>query len=561
MIRATIVFLLALLWCGKFAFAQTSPNFWSLYDGNGVTPLGYMETQAGVSCGFYNTAGFLRWQNKGGDWVDRFETPQGTVPFSSAPYAEGIDRLQVVNLNVTELLRRGDGIILRRNGPRVIKLASRESTTPPVLQLTLADGTTQTRKPTADASLLFALPKVCQTTPTGKSKAMSLGHSVVLAFQGIPKEQIVSARLTVTVITAYSSGTLQAYRMVAPRTDGTPKTAISTNPGVYYYESWEDDNWWQRTGGTQRPSAQWTQDEGRFSKPSQNGLWYADGSDDMVSAQGTDGLVQVSRGNGAKGRGLMIVYHPDLLAYGVSMGNVVMSKVVDGVAGGPEPDEAWLTYSIKFGKNFKDFHRCEGGKLPGLSGSTQYCAGSAVAANGYCGWSLRQSYRLICDPQNPAYNHVLIHTYAYHGLMPGFYGQGWFGGEHALLALDKWHCVEQRVKVNTPGLLDGINQVYVNGKLAIDKTDVYLRAVKPEPEGYGDWRRIYYWSVPKPGARIIKDPFGRSFWFHGSTLAGSNLGINKAYMVVHNGGMNAPRRSAQLWLDEVKVSHRRVGCN
>ncbi|MBM3396953.1 MAG: hypothetical protein FJY37_20435 [Betaproteobacteria bacterium] len=58
---------------------------------------------------------------------------------------------------------------------------------------------------------------------------------------------------------------------------------------------------------------------------------------------------------------------------------------------------------------------------------------------------------------------------------------------------------------------------------------------------------------------MITDNFGRSFYFAGGKLPGE-LGITKAYMVVHNGGMTPPRKTAQMWLDEVKVSHRRAGC-
>lgn len=507
-------------------------DVWRLYDGDGTTPQGKIESQAGVTCTFYNTAAYIRWRNKGGDWVDVNGKPQGDRRFATAGFAVGVDRPQVVNMDVTRLIG-AEGFVFRRNGDRVVRIASRETATPPVLTLTLADGSTVTKHPIADASLPFAYADICQSVPTGKATTMSLGYSAVVGFGPWPAE-VVKARLTLTISSASGPGLIEVYKMVVPRMTTVEKTPVDPNPGVYFYESWETDDWWTHNGGNQKPSAQWQQDDGRFNTPSQNGLWIADGTSESVPAQGTNGVVQVKRGNGARGRGPMIVYHPDLLAYGVDLGNVVMNKVVDGVAGGPDPEEAWLTYKVKYGKSFRGFARCEGGKAPGLSGSTAFCAGSAVPANGYCGWSLRQSYRLICDPNNPAYGHVLLHTYAYHGLMPGYYGQGWFGGDKAMLTLDEWHCVEQRVKVNTPGAADGINQVYIDGKLAIDKTDVYLRAVKPQPEGYSDWRRVTSKFPAPAGAKVITDNFGRSFYFAGGKLPGE-LGITKAYMVVHNG--------------------------
>jgi len=154
----------------------------------------------------------------------------------------------------------------------------------------------------------------------------------------------------------------------------------------------------------------------------------------------------------------------------------------------------------------------------------------------------------------------VLYMYAYHGLMPGYYGANWHGNASALLKLEEWHCVEQFVKVNTPGKADGITQLYVNGNLALDKQNVYLRAKKPEPEGYGDWRIVTAARPAPAGKRVITDSFGRKFWFAGRSLE-SDLGIQMARMVVHNGGVTPPGKTAQMWLDDIKVSHRRAGCD
>lgn len=537
-------------------------DVWDLYDGNGTTPQGIFTDQGGVTCAHFNAAAHIPWKNLGGDWVDAAGVAQGDKPFSRGAYARNLSGVQTVEMDVTKLMN-ADGIILRNDGDRVVRIGSRESTTPPLLVLTMSDGSRVTRRATADASLPFIKKGMCQSTPTGKGATITLGISAaVMSFGALPPGAV-KASLKLSVVSSYGSGYIETFAMTAPRAVATAANArvapIANDPGVYYYESWETDDWWTRTGTTARPTAQWVQDGGRFNYPSQGGLWIADGSTELVPAQGTNGAVQLSRGSGAKGRGLMIAYHPTLLGYGVDMSRVILRNVIDDRSG-TDPDEAWLTYMVKYGKDFYGFANCEGGKAPGLSGPASLCGGSGSPANGYCGWALRQSYRLICDKSNPAFGSVVLFMYAYHGLMNGYYGQNWFGGAQALLAHEKWHCIEQHVKVNTPGVADGVAELYVNGKLAIERRNVYLRAVKPEPEGYGDWKLITRTRPAPPNRRVITDNFGRSFWFAGTKLD-SDLGIQMARMVVHNGGVTPPGKTAQMWLDEIKVSHRRVGCN
>lgn len=43
------------------------------------------------------------------------------------------------------------------------------------------------------------------------------------------------------------------------------------------------------------------------------------------------------------------------------------------------------------------------------------------------------------------------------------------------IKLDQWYCVEQYIKLNTPGRKDGILRGWINGKLVFDKTDCLWR--------------------------------------------------------------------------------------
>lgn len=530
-------------------------DVWRLHDGDGTTPQGKFSEQAGVTCQYYNAAASLPWRHPGGDWIDADGKPQGDKPISSARFVRRGSAPQVVELDATRLLK-ADGIVLRTAGSGAVMVASRESPTPPVLRLTLQDGSVVAQTPIADSSLHFLHDGSCQATPAGKMPRLNIEHSIgVLAFPPSPGD-VVSATLVLTLTESHGQSALNAFALAVPRVSdldtGARAIPVSADPGIYYHEPWEADDWWNRNGDTRRPDYQWTQDKGRFHKD-HSGLWFADGSSDHVPAQGTNGQIMLRRGSGYQGRGLMIAYHPTALARGVSMPSVTIPRLIKR-----DQEEAWLTYWIKYGKDFYGFVGCEGGKAPGLASTTLACGNSGAPANGLCGWSLRMSYKLICDPTNPAFGHIRLYMYAYHGLMKGFHGDMWHGTGEGLLQLDRWYCIEEYVKVNTPGVANGIAHFYVNGKLALDRRDVYLRAEKPA-EGYGGWLPVTSRNPAPAGATIVTDTFARSFRRSGRVLD-SDLAIHQAWMVVHNGGRRAPGKVAQMWIDEIKVSHRRVGC-
>lgn len=67
-------------------------------------------------------------------------------------------------------------------------------------------------------------------------------------------------------------------------------------------------------------------------------------------------------------------------------------------------------------------------------------------------------------------------TYAYHAEMKGQYGDFWLW-PGALLARNRWYCIEQYVRLNRPGISDGILRVWVDGRLAMERSDIRMRNV------------------------------------------------------------------------------------
>ena len=73
------------------------------------------------------------------------------------------------------------------------------------------------------------------------------------------------------------------------------------------------------------------------------------------------------------------------------------------------------------------------------------------------------------------------------------YGDNWLwtGGGRGFLARDRWYCIEQQFKVNTPGRKDGVLRAWIDGYLVYEKTDVRVRDV-PRIRIEQVWMNVYH---------------------------------------------------------------------
>ena len=64
--------------------------------------------------------------------------------------------------------------------------------------------------------------------------------------------------------------------------------------------------------------------------------------------------------------------------------------------------------------------------------------------------------------------------------MKGRYGSNWLWAKDELgyLENNRWYCIEQYAKMNTPGKHDGTLRGWVDGELAFEKTDIRMRDVE-----------------------------------------------------------------------------------
>ncbi len=188
--------------------------------------------------------------------------------------------------------------------------------------------------------------------------------------------------------------------------------------------------------------------------------------------EGRTRIVTGSQAFGGSGASLRVGYPTG--SFGPRLGGAQWIAEFDGV------EEAFLTYRVKFGAGF-DFVR--GGKLPGLAGGS--APSGSAPADGVRGWSGRFMWRTRFqgDSGQPQQRVSQAISYAKH-LHSGFEQDGrqedevfWVepDGSESRLESDVWYTLRQRVRMNTPGVRDGIIQIWLDGRLVLDQDNIQFR--------------------------------------------------------------------------------------
>ncbi|WP_394153801.1 polysaccharide lyase [Vibrio maritimus] len=119
-----------------------------------------------------------------------------------------------------------------------------------------------------------------------------------------------------------------------------------------------------------------------------------------------------------------------------------------------EEDDLYMSYWIRLDQ---DFQCVKGGKLPGLAGSESFPRGTKS-------WSARLMWREDCKLEWYLHGFAVDNPQGsepYRVLWDDF-------GAHATLNPGDWHHIELRVKLNTPGKLDGRLQGWLDGIVVSD---------------------------------------------------------------------------------------------
>ena len=162
-------------------------------------------------------------------------------------------------------------------------------------------------------------------------------------------------------------------------------------------------------------------------------------------------------------------------------------------AGMPEPEELYARYYLRLGPAWNPGR---GGKLPGPSGTYDRAGWGGRKVNGTDGWSARMGF--ASSKLRPG--ETQVYYYTYHADMPDQYGSNFLWGIEGRGSLknERWYCIETYVRLNTPGRNDGILRGWVDGALAMEKTDLRFRDTADlKIEKF--WMNLYYggsWSAP-----------------------------------------------------------------
>eukprot|EP00112_Aurelia_sp_Birch-Aquarium-sp1_P010135 Seg21789.1 transcript_id=Seg21789.1/GoldUCD/mRNA.D3Y31 product="hypothetical protein" protein_id=Seg21789.1/GoldUCD/D3Y31 len=135
-----------------------------------------------------------------------------------------------------------------------------------------------------------------------------------------------------------------------------------------------------------------------------------------------------------------------------------------------EPEQLYVRFYTYYAKDFGDRPGSIGyrGKSPGFDGTYGRAGwGGKPNADGTKGWSLRGS-------SHGKANGVTYGYYAYE-VQKNDYKYGITKNYNTVIPYGKWVCVEQYMKLNTPGKKDGIARAWVDGKLVFEKKDYHWR--------------------------------------------------------------------------------------
>ncbi len=157
-----------------------------------------------------------------------------------------------------------------------------------------------------------------------------------------------------------------------------------------------------------------------------------------------------------------------------------------------EPNELYARYYLRFDDSW---NARRAGKLPGPAGRYGRGGWGGRTSDGTNGWSARmRSEKSWLGP-----DYIDIGYYTYHANMPKTYGEAmlWEIDNRGSLKKNQWYCIETYTKLNTVGKNDGILRGWVDGVLAMEKTDIAFRTIA-ELKIEEFWVNIYYGGKSAP---------------------------------------------------------------
>jgi hypothetical protein len=445
-----------------------------VFDGSsGLTrdgPYGGGIVWAGPTSG--NVGAWLTWKNPGGDWLDKDGIAQGPTPFASLDLKVGATG--PVALDVTALVVPGvvPQLVLRGTGSPGVSFKSRESGGGAVLKVTYADGTADTVPVACDVN---TDPSTQNSVGAATTIGVAALYTAYLRFPAVTKP-VASAQLVLDIVRVWSAVTVRVFRF-AVHLDAPDPYIVPIDKPFFQTEAFERgtipaylaDSLFDHDQYKQRNVVNELDANGAVIGKTLECRWsrlYPGCVASYIVFPGADGVL------GAEveevGLEFDIKFLPDYIASLAEVGG----KLLGGFMGPTRADA--VAYETKYGIR------------PGSCGTPLVDGG--LAANGHNGWSLRNGWGSPYAAPHPLAGLIRLQQYAYWALGQGYnspvgngYGTNWPWSQFGTgaCAIDRYYRIRQYLKMNTPGIPDGVLKVWIDNRLAFSKSDVFLRQPPP----------------------------------------------------------------------------------
>lgn len=423
--------------------------------------LKFQDTSTGISCAYYDVLLGIAWRGGQPDWLDADSKPMGRHGLGILRIAGG-DTQRVQRIDLSASLRSWTdgaaarfGFLLRSETGGVMEFHSREATDTalrPQLLLTMRDGRRKFLEPQADATLDCSTFKGLGQVPglmfsRNNTIALRFALPLVRAAGEVRSAELILVRKASEPAPAMSISVLAIDPPYA-RGPAAPADGLATafpgdrglhkHPDVLFTDGFDAGRVDRRWNTGPRVPAQVVESDNKLG---------------FVPLHGPALRVRIARNEqlGLDYRYRFREHH------------------------GQEPEEVYFRYYLRLAEDW--LGAIDGGKLPGLAGTYGRAGWGGRRWDGNVGWSLRGGFGTAAPKDHPAAGHVFLSTYAYHA-RSNVYGEGlpWADGDLAgLISTNRWVCIEQRLRMNTPGRYDGEFMVWVDGRLALSRSDLRLR--------------------------------------------------------------------------------------
>ncbi len=480
----------------------------------------FRDAADGISCRHFDIAMGLVWPEGKAAWFDAQGVRNGARAFDSQ-IIELRGGKPALRWNITSLVQAwgegrhsNDGLLLAGVGaPGGAQFHSRESPDVglrPSLQITYLGGASELLSAAADADLdcstqtgVGVAPFLTVGPQTGTAMRFDLTRLRKGAAKDIKKAELILVR---TPVSAFAAGALGVFRLATPFAEAP----VSTQAGLA--AAYPADK-----GIEKHPDVLFVD---RFEQVQLDPKWTVGDKELRFMFEPMPALplpaTPASSGRPAPPPAIA----PYSLRATVPAGkNTGLDLRYDfKLRGQAEPEEAYLRYYLRLGREWRTMG--DSGKLPGFAGTYGKAGWGGRSWDGQLGWSARGSFIKAPAVDHPMFGRIALASYVYHSKAnAGGYGEiiPWSGGQGAgFIETERWVCVEQFIKLNTPGQEDGVLRAWVDGRLVFERSNFRFRDTQ-------------------------------------------NLKIENAWMDLYYGGSAVSPRNYSMHIDNVVIARRYIG--